>query len=301
LFTNSAQEYLRIELGSAGSRHYNDAATDSAFGIAVGLREVRRWCLSCVTATSPKGVLLVWLVIIACFVLLVVMVVFLLLLSSSSKNDYEIPRGDGDIKPPEGETKDMPRPEAVPPSTASVSIEPSAAAGSQSSVSIKQADIGDLLRISDSGEFAGDLEFRVAGRTRYESDKDVWHELHGRCRGRRIYVEVFSSGSDIGLVLPNRPITLGDLRLNEDDLIRFDEGAAAGERVMYDGATWEFAWSGEVRCSGDATPHDRDYYGWDFVEQNGQRVLCVEKREGEPFEVCMVRMIGVDRAQVTRK
>ena len=88
--------------------------------------------------------------------------------------------------------------------------------------------------------------------------------------------------------------------ITEDDLIRWDEQVEASGALSYDGETWEFQSSGEVICFDAGGVRCDSYYGWDFVGKSQQRLLCVEKRENAPFEVCFVHMIDVDRVQVTR-
>ena len=103
----------------------------------------------------------------------------------------------------------------------------------------------------------------------------------------------------VGVIPAGATITLAQLGLTEDDLIRWDEGDGPGQPFDFDGSRWGFVWSGEVICSEENSSHREGYYGWDFAEQGGQRILCIEKREGEPFEVILMQLVDANRFQIS--
>ncbi len=157
---------------------------------------------------------------------------------------------------------------------------------------------GDWMRVLGAGDNQGDLSFSIEGRGEYHCDEENWTEYYGRYLGREVCVESFQNG-EVGVVLRDRVVTLNDLDLTEEDLVRYDEEDAA-EPLQFDGSLWEFMSSGEVTCRESGSTDGDRYYSWDFVEQGGRRIICVEKREDEPFEVCLVQLVDAERVQISR-
>ena len=159
--------------------------------------------------------------------------------------------------------------------------------------------VGDRVHVSGAGDLS-DLDFRVSGSVRYSSDREDWTEYYGSYRGRQVAVETFDDDAfQVGVIAAEATITLAQLGLTEDDLIRWDEGDGPGRPFEFDGATWESIWSGEVTYFEDDFSHRKGYYGWDFAEQGGPRILCVEKREGEPFEVILMQLVDANRVRIS--
>ena len=168
-------------------------------------------------------------------------------------------------------------------------------------LSVAAATIGDNISIRGAGDDYADLNFTVDRKNRHEADGDKWIELSGRYNGRRIYVEVSEDDEvEVTVDLSRVEIALGDLGLNEDDLLRLDESQDQSESTEYDGSTWRYESSHEISCFKDDGAGHVGYYGWDFREQDGERILSVEKWEGEPFEVCLARRVNSDDVQVFR-
>jgi len=165
-------------------------------------------------------------------------------------------------------------------------------------VGVGEAQNGDWMQVVGAGDNQDALGFSIEVRGEYHSDGEQWTEYYGRYRGRDVCVEFFQNG-EVGVVLVDRVVTLNDLDLTEDHLIGYDQGDAA-EPVQFDRSLWEFKFSGEVTCREDGSSDSDGYYGWDFVEQGGQRILSIEKHEDEPFKVCLVQLVDADRVQISR-
>lgn len=161
--------------------------------------------------------------------------------------------------------------------------------------------MGDALVIPGLGDNFTDLQVTVDLRNRYEYGGEKWFELSGRYKGRRVFVEVENDDDIVVLVnLANEDITLANLGITEEDLVRMDESHDKSQSFSYLGSQWRFDWSGEIRYfKGDAGSGE-GYYNWDFNEQGGRRVLSVEKWEGEPFEVILSHRVNADDVQVFR-
>lgn len=164
---------------------------------------------------------------------------------------------------------------------------------------IGNAVVGDRVHVSGADDLS-DLEFRVSGTVRYSSDREDWTEYYGSYRGRQVAVEMFDDDAfQVGVIAGEATITLAQLGLTEDDLIRWDEGGGPGRPFEFNGATWESIWSGEVTYIENGSSQREAYYGWDFAEQGGPRILCVEKREGEPFEVILMQLVDANRVRIS--
>lgn len=165
-------------------------------------------------------------------------------------------------------------------------------------LSVAAAAVGDNISIRGAGDDYADLDFTVDRKNRYDSGHE-WFELSGRYNGRRIYVEVSEDDElEVTVDLGRVEIALGDLGLSEDDLIRMDETQDQSESFDYDGSTWRYKSSREIGYFKDDGAEREGYYSWDFQEQDGERILSVEKWEGEPFDVCLARRVNPDDVQV---
>ena len=166
---------------------------------------------------------------------------------------------------------------------------------------VNDAQVGDSISIGGAGEDYEDLDFDVDRKHHYESGGDESFELSGIYRGRRLFLEV--SEDDQTSVVLNTGKTkpeLHDLGLSEDDLTRMDENQDRAEFCEYDGSRWNFQESGEVHIFQEAGSPGETFYGWEFREEGGARVLSVQKWEGEPFEVSMGQVINPDEVHVFR-
>ena len=157
---------------------------------------------------------------------------------------------------------------------------------------IARAQRGDCLILPQS-DFAGDeTSFRVDAVHRYVQGEDEWVELECRTQARPLFLEVWA-GEDPEISFskgePNIPLEM--LQLTEDRLAEIDETGDANVRLTFRGAEWAFAGSGECMFHEDGGPEAEGFYGWEFREIDGLRVLFVEKWEDEPFRVGLAELV----------
>ena len=184
---------------------------------------------------------------------------------------------------------------------AATSAPPPPPTPSATGTSVSNLQIGDTILVPGAGDDFSDLNFTVDRRDRYEAKGENWFEVSGLYRGRRVYVEVYTDDETKVLInLANEDITTGNLGVGEEDLIKFDKAQDRSQGFSYKGSQWLYDWSGEIIYLKGSDSQGEGYYCWDFREQGGRRELCVEKWEGEPFEVILSRVVNPEDVQVFR-
>lgn len=145
---------------------------------------------------------------------------------------------------------------------------------------------GDVISIQAAAEDFSDLDFTVDGRNAYQSADRQWIGVTGDFRGRRVHLEVSrAAGLEIVGVLGAAKLTLPQVGLTEDRLADMDSRQDLSASIQYDGKRWNYDSSRELAyLEGEQEPA-KGLYRWLFAEQNGSRLLRVEKWEGEPFDV----------------
>ena len=125
---------------------------------------------------------------------------------------------------------------------------------------------GDAISI-DSIESDG-LHFVIDQINRYVSGEQEWFEASGMCDGQRVFVE-HASEQKVCLHLDQAPLSLDEIGLTEDDLIRMDEARSQAESFVFDGTTWYYQESAEIVCFQDCGPQDEGCYNWDACPAMG--------------------------------
>ncbi len=148
-------------------------------------------------------------------------------------------------------------------------------------IGIDEADIGSRVLVGGVG--GRDVEFVIDQRSRYEVDGENWFELSGRSGIGRIYVELVEEGSCV-VDFGDAKMGLEAVGLTEGDLVRMDEGNGEGEGLEYEGSVFAYEDSFECCYYENCRGGGERYYSWEFIEDDGGRVLWVEKYEGEGFE-----------------
>lgn len=152
-------------------------------------------------------------------------------------------------------------------------------------LSIRDARRGDMITVRAAAPDYEDLTFSVEKIHRYESGGDRWQELQGKSPHGMASLEWYDDdGLEISLVLGKETLRIDALGLNDDDLVRYDEGEAADRAVEYDGEVYRFDSSGEVGYFEDGGGSGEGYYAWEFTSKSGKKGLSIEKWEGEAFE-----------------
>lgn len=168
-------------------------------------------------------------------------------------------------------------------------------------LNVLDASVGDSITIHGAGDSFQDLNFTVDRKDRYVAGGDESFEVSGRYKGRRVFVGI-AEDDDIEVLvnLANTEISLGDLGITEEDLVRADETHDSSVSFSYNNSVWQFEWSGEMGFFKDGGTEGEGYYNWDFAEKGGSRKISIEKWEDEPFEVILTRRVNADDVEVFR-
>jgi hypothetical protein len=168
-------------------------------------------------------------------------------------------------------------------------------------VDLWNARPGDVVSIRGGAEDYSDLDFTVDRRSAYESNNHRWVDLSGDFRGRRVYLEVQHKTDPEALgILDGRKLTIADLHLTEQQLTDYDARQDPNATLEFEGKKWQYESSREVGYFENETGEGEGLYRWLFREQGGPRVLCIEKWEGEPFDVRIARRVSVQEITVYR-
>ncbi len=160
---------------------------------------------------------------------------------------------------------------------------------------------GDVISIHGAAEDFSDLDFTVDRRSGYESNNHSWIDVSGEFRGRRVYLELYGRTNPEAMgILDAQKLTLPDLNTSEQQLADMDSRQDSNAALTYDGKRWFFESSREIGYRENETNDSEGLYRWLFREQNGNRLLCVEKWEGEPFDVRIARRLNIQDITVYR-
>ncbi len=152
---------------------------------------------------------------------------------------------------------------------------------------------GDVVSIPGAAEDFTDLDFTIDRRSAYESKNWRWIDLSGEFRGRRVYLEVHGGPDpEVMGILDARRLTLPDIGLTEDQLADMDARQDPSAVVQFEGRQWNYESSREVGYFENEQPQGEGLYRWLFREQNGPRLLCIEKWEGQPFDVRVAQRLN---------
>lgn len=166
------------------------------------------------------------------------------------------------------------------------------------SLTVADARPGDTISVPGAGENFSDLDFTVDRRSRYEAGERQWFELSGMYRERRVALEVRNDEElEVRGYVDGRKVSLEDLGLSEDDLAQMDERQNTADNFEFDGKMWYYRLSREIGVFRDNQTQGAGFYGWEFIEEGGQRFLSVRKREGEPFTAAVA--VKLNPADIT--
>src|ERR1017187_5776034 len=178
------------------------------------------------------------------------------------------------------------------------------------SLTVADARVGDNISIPGAGDNLSDLDFTVDHSTRYEAGEKQWFDLSGKHAERRVVLEVRSEDDELEVrgFLDGKKLSLEDLGVSEDDLAQMDERQNTADNFEFDGKNWDYRLSKEMGSFHDGQTQGAVFYGWEFIEEPGQRYLAIRKREGEPFsasvavklnpaDIAIFRRIQFDRSE----
>jgi hypothetical protein len=155
------------------------------------------------------------------------------------------------------------------------------------------AKVGDVISITGAAEDFSDHDFTVDQRNAYESARRRWIDLAGHFRGRRVYLEVSrAAGVEIMGLLDGRRLTLPEIGVTEDRLADLDARQDPSAAIVFEGKPLRYESSREITHFENEGGEPKGIYRWLFAEVNGPRLLCVEKWEGEPFDVRIAQKLN---------
>jgi len=167
---------------------------------------------------------------------------------------------------------------------------------------VTDARTGDVLSIVGAGDRMTDLDFTADRGVRMDAGSRSWVELSGAYQERRVSLRVGGDEEvEVYLHADPRKVSLEDLGLSEDDLAQLDERQNPSDNFEYDGTTWMYRLSREVQAWRDNQPTATGFYYWEFLTQDGKRLLGIRKAEGEPFTVTLWAAVNPGDVTVYRK
>lgn len=180
---------------------------------------------------------------------------------------------------------------------------PSKPTGTPAAIDVHPWDarLGDVISIHGGAADYSDLDFSVDRRSAYQTANHRWIDLSGDFRGTRVYLEVYGRPNpEVMGILDSRKLSLSDLNISEQQLADMDSRQDTGASINYEGKAWRYESSRELGYFENETGEGEGLYRWLFREQNGDRLLCIEKWQGEPFDVRVARRLNTKDITVFR-
>jgi hypothetical protein len=160
---------------------------------------------------------------------------------------------------------------------------------------------GDVISISGAAADFSDVDLAVDRRSTYQSSSHRWVDLSGEFRGVRMYLEVYRHPQrDLIGILDDRKLALADLGVSEDMLTDMDSRQDPSSTVDFEGKKWQWESSREIRYFENDLGDGEGLYRWLFREPGGNRLICVEKWEDEPFDIRIARRLNPHDVTVYR-
>ena len=167
---------------------------------------------------------------------------------------------------------------------------------------VTDARTGDVLSIVGAGDRMTDLDFTADRGARLDAGSRSWVELSGPYQERRVSLRVGGDEEiEVFVHADPRKLTLEDIAVSEDDLAQMDERQNPADSFDFDNTTWLYRLSREVQAWRDNQPTPAGFYYWEFLTQDGKRLLGIRKAEGEPFTVTLYTAVNPGDVTVYRK
>ncbi len=171
-----------------------------------------------------------------------------------------------------------------------------AGAGPAQDETIRAARVGDVVSIQGLALAYDDVYFFVERLNRYTSDAETWYELTCVDGDTHIWID-WTDGYDLFVTATDDPDPTGleSIGLTEEQLIGLDEEHSIDNQIEVEGDQYFYKNSSEVMFYQDNRGRGKGFYLWDFIREDGERVLAVSKWEGRPFEVALGEVIDSSR------
>jgi hypothetical protein len=167
-------------------------------------------------------------------------------------------------------------------------------------VELWNARPGDVVSLRGAADDFSDVDFSVDRRSAYESNNRRWIDLSGQFRGQRVYLEVHRSEPEAMAILDPRKLMLPDLNITEEQLADIDARQDPTVTIEFEGKTWQYESSREIGYFENETGAGEGLYRWLFRERDGPRLLCIEKWQGEPFDIRIARRVNTQDINIYR-
>lgn len=131
--------------------------------------------------------------------------------------------------------------------------------------------------------------------TATKAPRGVWYELFGVDGDNRVWIE-WSEGDGLFVTATDnrQPVGLSSIGLSEEELIRLDEENSIDNYITVGDRRYRYRTSSEALYFKDNRGEGEGFYVWDFMAEDGLRVLSASKWEGMPFEVFFSEVISPD-------
>lgn len=166
--------------------------------------------------------------------------------------------------------------------------------------SVKDARVGDVFTITGLSVEYDDSYFIVEKLNRYESASGEWHEILGADGEKKLWVQWSGDG---GLfVTANadaKPLSLNQVGVTEDELIRMDDEHSIDNHIDYEGVRFSYRNSSEAAYYQDNRGEGEGYYLWEFTGE--EKVLSIDKWEGMPFQAFVSDVVSPESITVYKR
>jgi hypothetical protein len=97
------------------------------------------------------------------------------------------------------------------------------------------------------------------------------------------------------------PLGLSAIGLTGDDLVHMDESHSIESSIEYQGGTYFYRNSHEMRYYREGQGEPDGFYGWEFLDNENGKVISVVKGEEAPFEVYTSSAVSPDIVSVYKR
>ena len=158
--------------------------------------------------------------------------------------------------------------------------------------SIRDARVGDVVSIAGFRLEYEDVYFYVERVHRYSGHGETWHEVVCTDGHHQVWVD-WVDGHDLFVTATDNPDPSGlaSVGLTEETLIELDEENSIDNHIEVEGEVYRYRNSSETLFYQDGRGAGQGFYSWDFIREQGDRVMSVAKWEGRPFEVTFSEVI----------